>query len=132
MSSNKEERAQATDFSTLFQELKADLTSYLNSRIAYHKLVFLERLSQTSSLLAIGLAATFLAFSAFAFALIALSFYIGELLGSYAAGFGIVALFWLFLLILVFVFYKPIKDFFLNRTIRILLKLDKEDENEQE
>lgn len=132
MNSNKEHKEQAKDFSSLFEEFRADITSYTNKRLNYLKLTALERLSQTSALLAIGLIASFLAFCLFGFTLIALSFYLGEALNSNAAGFGIVALFWLFLLILVFVFYKPIKDFFLNRTIRILYNLEREEEEDEQ
>ncbi len=132
MNSNKEHKEQAKDFSSLFEEFRTDITSYTNKRLKYLKLTALERLSQTSALLAIGLIASFLAFCLFGFALIALSFYLGETLNSNAAGFGIVALFWLFLLVLVFVFYKPIKDFFLNRTIRILYTLEREEEDDEQ
>lgn len=128
---NNEEREQAKDFNSLFQELKTDLTCYLNNRLGYFKLSFLERLGQTSSLLALGLIVTFLAFSVFGFALIALGFYLGELLNSYAAGFGVVALCWLGLLLIILLLRNPLKEFFLNRTIRILYKIEKEAEDEQ-
>lgn len=129
---SKENREQANDFGSLFQEIKADLTGYVNNRISYFKLNFLERLSQSSSLLAIGLIAAFLGFSAFSFGLMALGFYLGEVLNSNAAGFAVVALCWLILLILVILLRNPIKNFFLNRTIRILYKLEKEEEDGQQ
>lgn len=134
MNSNKEQerREQAKDFSSLFEEFRADITSYTNKRLNYIKLTALERLSQTSALLAVGLITTFLAFCLFGFGLIALSFYLGEALHSNAAGFGAVALFWLILLILVLVFYKPLKNFFLNRTIRILYNLEREEEDDEQ
>lgn len=128
---NNENREQANDFGTLFQEIKADLTGYVNNRIGYLKLHFLERLSQTSSLLAFGLIVAFLIVSVFCFALVALGFYLGEILHSNAAGFGVVALCWLLLLVLVLLFRNPIKSYFLNRTITILYKLEKEGDDEQ-
>lgn len=132
MNLSNENREQARDISSLFQEIKEDLTNYINNRLAYHRLAFLEKVSQVSSLLAIGLIGIFLGFSAFSFGLMALGFYLGEVLQSNAAGFGIVALFWLVLLILILIFYKPLKEFFLNRTVRILTNLDEEVEKDEQ
>lgn len=128
--SNNQEKEQAKDFSSLFQELREDTTAYAEHRLQYFKLYLLERLSKSSSLLALGLIIAFLAFSAFCFALIALAFLLGELLGSNAQGFGVVALFWLVLLIIIILLREPIKSYFLNRTVRLLYKIDKEDSEE--
>lgn len=130
---NNSEKEQAQDFGTLFREMKDDALSYAEHRGQHLRLNFLERLSKVSSLLALGLIMAFLFFSAFCFALIALGFFLGELLNSSAMGFGVVALLWLFLLLLVVLFREPIKSYFLNRTVRLLYKIDKEgsDDGEQ-
>lgn len=117
---------QANDLGSLFQEIKADLISYINNRITYYRLDFLERVSKSASLLALGLIVAFLAFSAFCFALMALAYFLGELLNSTAAGFGVVALFWIVVLLLVLLFREPIKKYFLHRTVRQLYKMEKE------
>lgn len=126
MNNTEKEKERAQDLGALFREMKDDATVYVEHRLQYFKLSSLEKLSQASSLLAIGLLIAFLGFSAFSFALIALGFFFGELLGSNAMGFGVVALFWLVVLFIIFLLREPIKSYFLNRTVRILYKIDEE------
>lgn len=128
------ERERAQDFGALFQEMKDDAVIYTEHRLKYFRLSFLEKLSKSSSLLALGLIIAFLGFSAFCFALMALAFFLGEVFNSNALGFGTVALFWLVFLVVILFFKEPIKDYFLNRTVRILYKIDNEenDDNGQE
>lgn len=125
------EKEQAKDLASLFQEMKNDATAYVEHRLQYFKLTSLERLSHSSSLLALGLIIAFLGFSAFSFALIALGFFLGEMLDSNALGFGLVALFWLVFLVVILLLREPIKKYFLNRTVRLLYKIDKEGRDDE-
>lgn len=112
--------------------MKDDAVIYMEHRLQHLRLSFLERLSKSSSLLALGLIIAFLGFSAFCFALIALGFFLGDIFGSYALGFGTVSLFWLLFLVVILLLREPIKDYFLNRTVRLLYKIDKEDKDDSE
>ena len=126
------EKQHAKDFSTLFEEIKDNLVSYVNHRLAHYRLDLLEKTSKSSSLIGFWVILAFVGFAAFAFALIGIALLIGEKLGSTAYGFGIVALFWLILLILVILFREPIKDFILNKVAGQLHKIEKEVEGEEE
>lgn len=118
------------DLQSLFQRIKIDLTSYVNNRFAHYRLDLVERTSQYSSLLALILIITFLSFSVFAFALVGVALYIGHILGSTAAGFGVVALFWLVALIIVLFFRNKIQNFFLNKAAELLYKIEKEEDDD--
>ncbi|WP_029905461.1 phage holin family protein [Prevotella sp. 10(H)] len=129
MLSNKE-----TDKSldTLVEEAKLELSTYVVRRIRLFKLDAFEKLGISASSLGYGVIVLFiLAFLVF-FILVGMAFFIGELLNSLAAGFGIMALFSLFVLFIVFLCRKIIKQSILNGTITFLRGLEeKEDDNEE-
>lgn len=126
------EREQAKDFSSLFEQIKTDILSYVNHRLAHYRLDILEKTSKYSSVIVLTLIIAFVGFAAFAFALIGIALYIGEKVGSLPAGFGIVALFWLVFLIIVLIFREPIKEYFLNKAAGQLYKIEKEEEQNNE
>lgn len=76
---------------TIFGKLKDDLTAYVKLRLELLKLSTYERVGELTATLAYGLVLLFLAFFSVLFIFIALGFFLGELLDSTAAGFGIVA-----------------------------------------
>lgn len=126
------EREPAQDLNSLFEQIKTDLISYLNHRLAHYRLDILEKTSKYSSVVILTLILVFMGFAAFAFALIGIALYIGEKVGSTAAGFGIVALFWLILLIIVLCFKEPIQNYFLNKAASQLYKIEKEEDHDNE
>lgn len=126
------EREPAQDLNSLFEQIKTDLISYLNHRLAHYRLDILEKTSKYSSVVILMLILVFIGFAAFAFALIGIALYIGEKVGSTAAGFGIVALFWLILLIIVLFFKEPIQNYFLNKAASQLYKIEKEEDHDSE
>ena len=123
------EREEAKDLNAIFQQIKSDLVSYLNHRLTHYRLDILEKTSKYSSVIILALITAFIGFAAFAFALIGIALYVGELVGSAAAGFGIVALFWLILLIVVLLFKDSIQNYFLNKAAGQLYKIEKEEED---
>lgn len=76
---------------TIFGKLKDDLTAYVKLRLELLKLSTYERVGELTATLAYGVVLLFLAFFSVLFIFIALGFFLGELLDSTAAGFGIVA-----------------------------------------
>lgn len=128
MEQGKTNKEHPKDLSAAIAELKSDVISYLNNRIAYYKLDFIERLSKTISLLTVGIISSLFAFLFFCFILVSIAFYLGELLGSNALGFCIMALVWLFLGLLVVIFRNPLKDFLLNRIVNVIYNLQKEND----
>lgn len=126
------EREQAKDLNSLFEQIKADILSYVNHRLAHYRLDILEKTSKYSSVVLLTLIIVFLSFATFAFALIAIAFYIGEVVGSTAAGFGIVALFWLIILAIILIFRRPLKDYILNKAASQLYTIEKEEDYDEE
>ncbi len=125
------ERERANDLNSLFEQIKSDILSYVNHRLAHYRLDILEKTSKYSSVVLLTLIMVFMGFAAFAFALIGIALYIGEVVGSTAAGFGIVALFWLVLLVIVLIFKEPLKDYILNKAAGQLYQIEKEEDHDE-
>ena len=62
----------------------------------------------------------------------ALGFYFGNLLGSYALGFLLIGVIFIGLFFLVVALRKPIKALFVNRVIKIIFEDDEDDDEEEE
>jgi uncharacterized membrane protein len=112
------------------EELFSDAKIYLETRAEYTRFYLLEKVSR---LVADIITNTFMIICfilAFLFAIITLALFLGELLNSYAAGFGIVTL----LLVLIAVVVMALKNKVETAIINIAIKkyftklADKEDE----
>lgn len=120
--SNNSERDQ--NLSSLLEDIKLELLSYINKRLRLFKLDAYEKTSISASILGYGLIVSFIVAFTLFFVLLGLAFFVGELLGSLAAGFGIMALFSLFLLLVVFLFRRKIKNSILLGTIKIIRNVE--------
>ncbi|MDR1881734.1 MAG: hypothetical protein LBR26_03005 [Prevotella sp.] len=109
---------------TLVEKIKLDLLSYINRRIRLFKLDAFEKLSISASVAGYGLMVLSIVAVLMFFVLIGLAFFIGELFDSLAAGFGIMALFSLFVLLFVFLCRRKIKESILNGTINFFRGLE--------
>lgn len=118
------------DISTLLEEIKLELLSYTNKRVRLFKLESFEKIGISASILGYGLIVAIIVAVILFFSLFALAFTIGQLLNNQAAGFGILALFSVGVLILVMLFRKKIKRFVLKNTIIFIHKVDNPDEEE--
>lgn len=116
------------NLSTVLEDLKLELLSYINRRIRLFKLDAYEKASISSSILGYGLIVFSIILVTLFFILLGLAFFVGELLNSQAAGFGIMALFSLFVLFIVFLCRKKIKRSILNHTIKIIRKVEANEE----
>ena len=109
---------------SLLEDIKLELLSYINKRMRLFRLDAYDKVSMSASILGYGLiVATIVAFILF-FARVGLAFLIGEMLGSLAAGFGIIALLSLFILLVVFIFRRKIKNSILLGTIKIIRNIE--------
>lgn len=79
------------DSGKIFHELKDDIWAYVELKLELLKLSTYERTGKVIALLSYGLILLFSAFFAVVFIFLALGFLLGDLLGSFGAGFGIVA-----------------------------------------
>ena len=89
------------DSEKVFQNLKQDVSAYMELKLELLKLNTYERTGKVIGLLSYGLILLFLAFFAVLFIFLALGFFLGEILDFPGSGFAIVALlyvamFWIF------------------------------------
>ncbi|MDR0799746.1 MAG: phage holin family protein [Dysgonamonadaceae bacterium] len=106
---------------TLLSVLKEDVTELINTKLAILKLDTFEKTSKVGSFLTYGLIVVNLVFFAFLFLFLALGFLIGQSLHNYAAGFAIVALIYLVLLLIILLARKSIITSLQNTFLKELL-----------
>ena len=80
------------DSEKVFQNLKQDVSAYMELKLELLKLNTYERTGKVIGLLSYGLILLFLAFFAILFIFLALGFFLGEILDVPGSGFAIVAL----------------------------------------
>lgn len=110
--------------STLFEEMRDDISNYITSTLELGKLEVYEKISLGSSAITYGLMVAGVALFALLFIFIALGLYLGELLQNAWAGFGIVAAFALLIMLLMLLTGKPFKQKVTNKVIRFLMDND--------
>ncbi|MFT3993916.1 MAG: hypothetical protein QM660_06385 [Dysgonomonas sp.] len=113
------------DCVSLLDEIKLELLDYIDKRVRLFKLDAFEKIGITTSTLGYGLIVSVIISAFLFFMLFGLAFFIGELLNSLAAGFGILALFSILVLVIILLNGKRLRSFILNKTIVFLHKIDK-------
>jgi len=113
---------------TLIEEIKLELLSYINRRVRLFKLDAFEKISISASGLGYGLIILVIVAVILFFLLIGMAFFVGELLKSLAAGFGIMALFSLLVLLIVVLCRKKIKRSLLHTTIKFIRKVEADEQ----
>ena len=116
--------------STLFEEMRDDIGKYINSTLELGKLEAFEKISIGSSAITYALILGVLSLFFLSFLFITIAHYLGELLQSQWAGFGIVTAFALLLLIVMLLAGKPFRKKVTNIVIGFLRKNDDDDEIE--
>lgn len=116
------------DSGKIFNELKNDISTYVELKLELLKLGTYERTGKVIAVLSYGLILMFLAFFTVLFIFLALGFFLGEQLGSSSAGFGIVAALYLLILGVILLNKNKIRIKILNVIIAALMANDdKED-----
>lgn len=119
------------DSENIFGKLKDDLTAYVKLKLELLKLNTYERIGELTAILSYGLVLLFLAFFSVLFIFIALGFWLGEVLDSAAAGFGIVAALYLVCIGIILLARKKLREKVLNVVIAALMAHDeKKDESD--
>lgn len=124
----KIEQEENKDLQGLIEEFKAEVLVYINKRLQAFKLISYEKGSRGASFFLYGLIIGTLLFSAFFLSLFTLAFYLGSLLGNYAAGFGILILVTLLILGLFLLFSKKIRLWLTNTTITVIRKIESDED----
>ena len=99
-----------------FEDLSSTAKDYFESSIAYYKLDFFKKATKVAIDSSHKLIIAFFLLISLLFLSVALSIYLGELLGNIAIGYVIVGIFYLLITILSSLFLKPIlKEVILKR-----------------
>lgn len=117
--------------STLFEEMRDDVSNYISSSLELGKLEVYEKISLGSSAATYGLIIAGIALTALFFTLVTVALYLGELLQNLWAGFGIVAAFAFLTLLIMLLLKKHFNKKFTNKVIRFLMEQDDEREDKK-
>ncbi|MEA4917675.1 phage holin family protein [Proteiniphilum sp.] len=118
--------------STLFEEMRDDISKYISSSLELAKLEVYEKISLASASISFGLIVAGIALVAFFFALVTAALYLGELLDSLWAGFGIVSAFSVLVLLIMLLFKKHFNKKVTNGVIRFLIRQDDKDDKKSD
>jgi hypothetical protein len=114
--------------STLFEEMRNDISRFITSTLELGKLEAYEKISLSASAIVYGLILAGALLFTLLFILVTAGLYLGELLQSPWLGFGIVALFTLLALLMILLVGKSFKKKFASRVVRFLMNNDDNDE----
>jgi len=113
--------------STLFEEMRDDVSKFITSSLELGKLEVYEKLSLGSSAITYGLIIGGAALFALLFLFVTIALYLGDLLQNLWVGFGIVTGFTLLVLLIMLLVGKPFKKKITNKVVRFLMENDETD-----
>jgi len=113
--------------STLFEEMRDDVSRFITSSLELGKLEVYEKLSLGSSAITYGLIIGGAALFALLFLFVTIALYLGDLLQNLWVGFGIVTGFTLLVLLIMLLAGKPFKKKITNKVVRFLMENDEID-----
>ena len=113
--------------STLFEEMKDDLSGYISNRLRLLKLQTYAKTSKSVGLLTYGLILILLMLIAVIMVFATLALYLGELLDSMPLGFAIVSLFAILIVVIMIMTRKSIRSKFTNIMVSSLMSDDDDD-----
>ena len=111
--------------STLFEEMKDDLSDYISNRFKLLKLQTYAKTSKTSGLLGYGIIIISIIMFALSMVLTTLAIYLGEILGRMSFGFAIVSLLTILILVVIILTRKSIRNRLTNIIVSFLMDDDK-------
>ncbi len=112
--------------STLFEEMKDDLSDYVSKRLRLLKLQTYTKTSKSGASLIYTIVAILLVLFALNFVFITLAIYLGEILESMSLGFAIVSLFAILIVAIIIMARKSIRRRLTNMIVSSLMNDDKE------
>lgn len=122
------DRYEDKDLNTLFEDLKDEVIDYVNKKFRYFKLYTFEKISIILSLIGLAIVVLILTIGMLFFGLLGIAFLIGEILNSFASGFGILFGCMFLCLIFVVIFQKKIRRFLMNKAIILMRKIESDEE----
>ncbi len=119
------------DKSTFFIDLQRLVVDYVKTRLELTQLVAFEKISKIVAYLVIGVILALLFFFGLLFASVVLGIFLSDLLGSTLIGFGIIALIYLLVfMVILSLRNKLIAPVIINSIIKILYERSQSDEDE--
>ncbi len=122
------DRYEDKDLNSLFEDLKDEVIDYVNKKFRYFKLYTFEKISIILSLIGLAIVVLILTIGMLFFGLLGIAFLIGEILNSFAGGFGILFGCMFLCLIFVVIFQKKIRRFLMNKAIILMRKIESDEE----
>lgn len=110
--------------STLFEEMRDDVSNFISSSLELGKLEVFEKISLGSATIAYSLIVAGVALIALFFALVTAALFLGELFQNLWVGFGIVSAFSILVVLIMLLVKKPFKKNITNKVIRFLMTQD--------
>ncbi|WP_298648516.1 phage holin family protein [uncultured Proteiniphilum sp.] len=118
--------------STLFEEMRDDVSNYISSSLELGKLEVYEKVSLGSSAISYSLIVAGIALIALFFLLVTAALYLGELLQNPWAGFGIIAAFVILVLLIMLLLKKYFRKKITNGVVRFLMAQDDKDDKKSD
>ncbi|MDI9365839.1 MAG: phage holin family protein [Flavobacterium sp.] len=117
---------------SFFKESRQQLEQYVQDRVLLLKLQMVEKVSQLIALLFMGLTLALLAFFILLFVSIMAGYYFADVTGSLYIGFGIVALFYIILFVLIVSLRKKvIEKHIIDAVIKIFMDKSASDDDDE-
>ncbi|MFT4154705.1 phage holin family protein [Parafilimonas sp.] len=111
--------------SNYFQETKQKINQYIQQRVLLLRLQAADKASRVASTVITMIIIAILLLFMLIFASITAGYWLTDLTGSLTKGFGIVALFYLIIfLFVIFFLRKTLRNFFVDRFIKLIYKKD--------
>ncbi|MEN6324378.1 MAG: phage holin family protein [Proteiniphilum sp.] len=114
--------------STLFEEMRSDISKFITSTLELGKLEVYEKISLSASAILYGFILAATALFALLFILVTAGFYLSEVLQNAWLGFGFVTAFTLLVFLIILVLGRPFRKRFTSRVIRFLMENDDNDD----
>ncbi len=111
-------------FGAFARDLKNEISSYVNARIEYAKLLAYERIAKFTGSASVILVLVLLGFFTFFFFSFTAALVIGRLLKDEILGYTIVSAIYLILVILIYSFRRQIEDKIVQKMVKSLLEGD--------
>lgn len=116
------------DLKEQIDDLKKDLSDYVEKRAELFKLTSYEKLAQSGSFIAYSLMVLFLVFNIFFLVMLGLAYYVGDHIKNVALGFGILIVISTIVLVVFTMLAKPFRRYIVNKIISILQKIERNEE----
>lgn len=116
------------NFKELIDESKADLSGYIEKRLEFFKLTAYEKTANMFSRILYSSVIIAFALILFFLFLLTTGLYIGKALQNYPAGFGILILFILLLMVIVILCRKPLKRLLIDITLKAINKIENDED----